>query len=358
MLIGVMQALRVVLRVQCLWVLLAGCATAPPTAPPAPPPTPAEPSPAPAPARPTPAAPVGPLPVRGQATSINGPEGLTQLCESLRDEAALTFPGSAVDQARAFEAHAQRRQAVLAGHYVTDVPAAGFAFRNYELGSRRLVLDTERNLVLGDGAELFAPSREPAPGFALGPDLAERVLAQRSDSKVSLRLVFRPAASQLRKDTCVWLGGGRVVKLEIEIGAAALVAPDGTVLARADGGEYGDGSLATPVRAPRVTVAKVRTAEGKDLPAGLASAVAVLADKARPCYERVLVVRPGLRGTVVLGVAIGPGGRVEHPHIEMSSLADDAVSDCVAKAAAKATIAGAAAGLRLSVPLVFESADD
>jgi hypothetical protein len=351
-----MQAMRAIYRVPWLWVLLAGCATAPLAAPPAPVPAGAES--ARAPAAPSPAPPVGRLPIRGEATSINGPEGLTALCESLRDEATLTFPGSAVEQARAFEAHSQRRQAALAGHYVTELPSSGFSFRNYELGSRRLVLDTERSLVLGDGAELFVSSREPAPGFALGPDLAERVLAQRSENKIGLRVIFHPASSQLRKDTCVWLGGGRVVKLEIEVVAAALLGPDGMVMARADGGEYPDGSLETPVRSPRVTIQRPRTADGKDLSASITNAVGVLANKAQPCYERVLLVRPGLRGTVVLGISIGPAGRVERPRIEMSSLADDAVTDCIAKAVVKATIAGATTGQRLSIPLVFESADD
>jgi hypothetical protein len=276
----------------------------------------------------------------------------------LRDEAAMTFPGNAVEQARASEAHAQRRQSVLGGRYVTVLPAAGFSFRNYDLGDRRLVLDTERGLVLGDGAELFVPSHEPAPSFVLGPDLADRVLAQRSEGKLGLRVIFRPASSQLRKDTCVWLGGGRVVKLEIEVIAVALVTPEGSVLARADAGEYADTSLGIPVRSPKVVVTKPRTADGKDLPAGLAAALAVLAERAQPCYERVLIVRPALRGTVVLGIRIGAGGRVESPRIEMSSLADDAVTECLAKAVAKATVAGASAGQRLSVPLLFHSAEE
>ena len=369
-------------RVPCLLALLAGCATAQPLESPAAP----EPKPAPPPAAlPTPT-PIAAVPDRGDATSVNGPEGLVRLCESLRDETSLTFPGSAVEQARAFEAHAHRRQTALAGRYVTVVPAVGFAFRGYDLGERRLQLDTERSLVLGDGAELFVPSREPAPGFVLGPEgnpsglmawpgkvlctgdatldlvlgpeLADRVLAQRAEGKAGLRLIFRPTFSQLRKESCVWLGGGRVVKLEIEVVAAALVAPDGSVLARADGGEYGDASLGTPVRSPKVTIRKPRTIDGKDPPAGLAAALGVLAERARPCYERVLLVRPALRGTIVLGVTIGPGGRVETPHIEMSSLADDAVTNCVAKGAAKATIAGATAGQRFSVPLLFGSAED
>ena len=336
--------------------LLAGCATASPAAPVdeslLPPLTP------PAATTPAPATPVPARRNRGEAASVEGPEGLTRLCESLRDEASISFPGNPVEQARAYEAHGQRRQAALVGRYVTAIPSDGYTFHSYDLGERRLVLDPERGLVLGDGAELFVQSKEAVPGFALGPELAERILAQQAEGKVALRLIFRPAGSQLRKDTCVWLSGGRVVKLAIEVVAAALLADDGSVLARADTGEYADASLGIPVRSPKVDVHKPRTAAGKDLPAAVTNALGVLARRAQPCYERVLLVRPALRGTVVLGIRIGAGGRVEAPHIEMSSLADDAVTSCVAKAAAKVTITGASPGQRYSVPLVFRSAEE
>lgn len=357
MLVLVMLATPALPRsVACCLALLVGCATAPAEAP-APPPLPPTPPPAAGPATTTRSSPLAP-PADGEVAGVYGADGLTGLCESLRDEASLTFPGNAVEQARAYERHAQRRQAALAGRYLTMVPAGGYTFRNYELSERRLVLDTNRGLVLGDGAELYLPSQDQAPGFALGPDLADRVLAQRDEGRVALRLVFRPATSTLRKDGCLWLSGGRVVKLEIEMVAAALVAPDGTVVARADTGDYADSSLAAPVRSPKVTVRKPRAADGRDLPAPLVAALGALAERARPCYEKVLVVRPALRGTLVLGFRIGAGGRVEVPRVEMSSLGDDALTTCVSAGAAKATISGAAAGQRLSVPLYFGSADD
>jgi hypothetical protein len=333
--------------------LLAGCATTPPAEPPDTLPLPPEESPAAS--IPVPSV----APARSdEASSVNGAAGLVALCESMRDEAGLSFPGNAVQQARAVEAHARRREAALAGRYVTIIPASGFAFRNYDIGSKRLLLDTEGSLVLGDGAELFATSQDPAPGFVLAPDLADRLLTQRAQDKVALRLIFRPVGSELRKDACMWLGGGRVVKMEIEILGAALVAPNGTVLSRGDTGEYADTSSAFPVRSPKVTVNKPRTTDGKDVQAGMASAMRVLAEAAQPCYERVLRARPTLRGTLVLAIRVGPAGRVASVHVEMSSLADDATVHCVVANAAKATIAGASSGQRFSVPLQFASAEE
>ena len=336
-----------------LALLLASCATAPPTEPTSALPLPTDEPPA------TPAH----IPGAGQsnvgdASSVSGPDGLVALCQALRDENPADFSGNAVEQARAVESHAQRRQAALAGRYVALIPASGFAFRNYELGERRLILDTERGLALGDGAELFVPSKDAAPGFVLAPDLAERLLVQRTEGTLSLRLIFRPAGSQLRKDACLWLGGGRVVKMEIELLGSALVAPDGTVLSRGDTGEYADSSPTTPVRSPRVTVRKLRGSDGKDVQSGTGNALGVLAERAQPCYERVLIARPALRGTLVLGIRIGTGGRVETAHVEMSSLSDDTLVSCVVTSVGKATVPGASSGQRISVPLQFSSAEE
>ncbi len=276
----------------------------------------------------------------------------------MRDESSTTFSGNAVEQAQAIEAHAHRRQAALAGRYVVLIPSSGFSFRNYEIGERRLILDTQYSLVLGDGAELFVPSTDPAPGFVLAPDLADRLATQRIEGKLALRLLFRPLGSQLRKDACMWLGGGRVVKMEIEVLGTALVAPDGTVLSRGDTGEYADSSSVLPVRSPKVTVRRPRGADGKDVAASVTLALGVLAERARPCYERVLIARPALRGTLVVGIRIGPGGQVESARVEMSSLGDDTLVSCVSANVAKATITGASDGQRFSVPLQFASAEE
>ena len=333
--------------------VLSGCASAPTAAPAVATSLPSKEPPLP------PAPPASLVPAsNGDASSVNGPEGLVSLCQTLRDEDIASFPGNAVEQARAYELHAQQRQAALIGRYVALVPASGFAFRSYDIGERRLLLDTEHGLALGEDAELIIPSKEPVPGFVLAPDLADRVLNQRADGRLALRLIFRLAGSQFRKDACMWLGGGHVVKMEIEILGTALVAPDGTVLSRGDTGEYADSSSMFPVRSPKVTVRKPRGADGKDVSPGLAAAFSALAERAQPCYEGVLIARPNLRGTVVLGIRIGAGGRVESVHVEMSSLGDDAVVSCVSKNASKATIAGTSSGQRFSVPLQFASAEE
>lgn len=337
----------------CSSALLFGCATAPPTTDDnaALSPRPAEV------ARPkTPASLQSSRP--GEATHVASADGLVQVCESLRDESAADFPGNAVEQAKASAAHAERRQTALASSYVTVVPASGFAFRSYQIGERRLLLDTDRSFVLGDGAELFASSRDAPPGFSLEPDLAERLLGERSAGRLSLRLVFRPAHSELRRDGCLWLSGGHVVKMEIDIVAAALLGADGSVVGRGDSGDYGDPTAGLPVRSPHVTAKRPRDHLGKDVADAMAGAFAPLAEAVLPCYQRVLLVRPALRGTLVLAVRVGSGGKLDDARVEISSLGDDAVTACAVAAAHRTSLPALAPGQRYSVPLQFGSADE
>jgi hypothetical protein len=304
------------------------------------------------------APPAAPLRKPGEATSIVGPDALVGLCQTLRDETATDFPGNPVEQARASAAHAERRQAAETASYVTVVPASGFSFRSYQIGEHRLLLDTDRSFVLGDGAELFASSKDAPPGFSLAPDFAERVLGDRASGRLGLQLVFRPARSELRKDACMWLSGGHVVKLGIDVVAAALLGPDGGVVARGDTGDYGAPNGGLPVRSPAVTARRPRGPDGKDVPDAIAELFSPLSRAAQPCYQRVLLVRPALRGTVVLAIRLAASGKVDEARVEMSSLGDDAVTACVVASARSTTLPGIAAGQRYSVPLQFASADE
>jgi hypothetical protein len=294
----------------------------------------------------------------GEAIEIAGPDALVGLCRTLRDPSAPDFSGNAVEQARAAAAHDDRRQAALAASYVTVIPSNGFAFRGYQMSDHRLVLDTDRNFILGEGAELFANRKDELQGFSLPPDLAERLLGEHANGRLGLRLIFRPARSEMRKDGCIWLSGGHVVKMDIDVVAAALLGADGALVARGDAGDYGDPTAGLPVRSPKVTVKRPRDHEGKELLDVNERAFAPLSRAAQSCYQRALLVRPALRGTMALAVHIGEAGRIDEARVEISSLADDAVTACVVAAANKTTLSGLPSGQRYSIPLQFGSADD
>jgi len=309
---------------------------------------------APPPARPTPM----PATLRnldvGGAFAVEGDEGLARLCEMLRDEASMVFSGNAVAQAQAREEHARRRQDAENRRYVALVPAQGFALGNYDLSESRLVLDTDRGFRLGDSAELQTSLETGAIGFRLRPERADHVLVERAAGKLVLRVIFRPTYSKMRQQACLWISGGTVVKMEIEIEAVALLAPDGSRVAQGDNNPGADQD--SPVLRPQVVIKRPRSANGADVSDALARAAHALAPLLLPCYQKALETRPGLRGTLVLGVKVGPDGSVDEARMELSSLGDAALAACATNNAGKARLAAGTGWM--SVTAVFSSKDD
>jgi hypothetical protein len=288
------------------------------------------------------------------AFAVEGDDGLARLCETLRDENSIAFAGNAVAQAQEHEAHALRRQDAEHRRYVAMVPAQGFFLANYELGERRLVLDTGRGFRLAENAELLTNLETGAIGFHLSPEAADHVLVERAAGKLFLRMVFRPSYSKLRQQACLWISGGGVVKMEIDLEAVALLAPDGSRLAQGDNSPGPD--LDMPVKRPRIVVRRPRSATGGDVPETWARASTELGPLLLPCYQKALEMRPSLRGTLVLGIKIGPEGSVEESHMELSSLGDEALAACAAAKVGKAKLAPGPG--RMSVTVVFGSRDD
>jgi hypothetical protein len=288
------------------------------------------------------------------AFAVEGDEGLTRLCQTLRDENSMAFPGNAVAQAQEREEHARRRQDAERRRYVAIVPAQGFALANYELRERRLVLDTGRSFRLADSAELLTNLETGAIGFRLAPEAADRVLVDRAAGKVFLRVVFRPIYSKLRQQTCLWISGGAVVTMEIDLEAVALLAPDGSRLAQGDNSP--DTDLDSPVTNPQIVIRRPRSATGGDVPDTLARASTELGPLLLPCYQKALEMRPGLRGTLVLGIKVGPDGSVEESRMELSSLGDEFLAVCAAAKVGKAKLTAGPG--RMSVTVVFGSKDD
>jgi hypothetical protein len=324
--------------------LLAGCAT-PPTVPPEP--TPITTSVA------RPAQAPRPL-VRSDGThDVGGAEGVAGLCEALRDADDVEYAGNEVQQARARQEQARRRAAAAEGTYAVQVPAGGFGFRGYDLDSRKLELDTARTLVLADGVEMVVTNTDRPLAVTLQPDSAERVLKEHERGLVSLKVVFRPARSELRKDSCLRLSGGHVVKLPADVQAFALVSTSGKPIARAVSADYVDES---PVAAPDVAVGRARSSEGREVPDAVATAARALGPALLPCYEKALQAKPNLRGTLVLDLRVLADGHIESPRMVMSSLGDDALVACAVQRAGRAKLATSTA--HLSLPVTFQSKDD
>jgi hypothetical protein len=266
----------------------------------------------------------------------------------------MAFSGNAVEQAQARESHVRRREDAEHRRYVALVPPEGYSLGNYDLGDRRLVLDTSRGFILAEGAELLTNLETGAVGFRLAPEGADRVLVERAAGKVFLRVVFRPSYSKMREQSCLWISGGGVVKMEIELESATLLTPDGSRLAQGDNNQGADQD--TPVARPQVLIKRPRSANGVDVPDTQVKGTSALATPLLRCYKEALGRRPALRGTLVLGLKLAADGAVEDAHMELSSLGDEPLAACAVAEAHKAKLMAAPG--RISLTLLFGSRDD
>ncbi len=286
--------------------------------------------------------------------AIEGRESLARVCESLRDEASMVFSGNAVAQAQAREEHVRRREDAEHRRYVALVPPDGFALAHYDLGERRLLLDTTRGFRLDEGAELLSNLETGAVGFRLAPEGADRILVERAAGKVFLRLVFRPSYSKMREQSCLWISGGGVVKMEIELESATLLTPDGGRLAQGDNNPGADQDA--PVSRPQVLIKRPRSASGNDVPETQVKGTSTLAAPFLRCYKEALKRRPALRGTLVLGLKVASDGSVEEARMELSSLGDEPLASCAVAETQKAKLMAGSG--RISLTLLFGSRDD
>jgi hypothetical protein len=309
----------------------------------------------PVPANPTPIAvpATGPRPRPASVAikrDLGDADGVARLCEALRDEDGIEFDGNEVERARSREEHEQRRAAAAEATYAVRIPAGGFAFRSYDLDGRSLALDTGRNFVVGDGAELVASDPKAPLAFSLPPDAAERALKSQAAGELALNLVFRPVRSELRRDGCVRLSGGRVVKVPVEVLAYTLLTRAGAPVARGQTPDFVDDA---PVTAPAVSVGRPRSSEGQEVSEAVATAARGLGPTLLPCYEKALQSRPNLRGTLVLDVRVLADGRLDSPRMQVSSLGDETLVACAVSRTAHAKLSGVSTATRLSLPVSF-----
>jgi hypothetical protein len=320
-------------------VLLAGCASALPPVPPAPTPIAA-----PATAR---RARTAVAPVK---RDLAGADGVVRLCEALRDEDSIDFDGNEIERARTRQDHERERERAATTTYAVQIPPGGFAFRGYDLDTHRLALDSGRNFVVADGVELVATDPRALLAFDLPAATAETTLRSQAARELALQLVVRPVSSDLRRDGCVRLSGGRVVKLPVDVLAYTLLSPSGAAIARGHSPDYVDDA---PVTTPAVSVGRPRGHQGQDVSEAVASAARGLGPSFLPCYEKALQARPNLRGTLILDVRVLADGRIDSPRMQVSSLGDETLVACAVSRAARAKLAGVSGATRLSLPVSF-----
>jgi hypothetical protein len=248
--------------------------------------------------------------------------GFRRTCDAVRTEGSVRFEGDEVERGRARAEFKRKRDQVLAGVYVAEVPGGGFAFGEYDYDSKKLPVDLAKPLRALDGIDLLAISTDEDMDFSLSTESAKTVVGQRSSGKLKLRVTFRLAATAEFADPCVRIGGGRTLRLRIEPLALDLVGVDGRALARVESSKYRD-AIADflPVAKPRVQVPK--TTELTD-----AEFLKQLEHNLLACYKQGLTKNARLRGSLVVGIALDKEGRVESVRPEIDAIGDDALVGC------------------------------
>jgi len=272
-----------------------------------------------------------------------------RVCDAVRTEGSVRFEGDEVERGRARADFKRRRDQVLAGVYVVEVPGAGFAFGEYDFDSKRLPIELGKALRAIDGVDLLPVTTEDDMDFALAPEAAKSIVQSRAGGKLRLRVTFRLAATAELADPCVRLGGGRTLRLRVDPLALDLVGADGRAVSRVESSHYRD-AIADflPVAKPRVQVPK--TAELTD-PAFLKA----LEHDLLACYKQGLTKNARLRGSLVVGIGLDKEGRVESARPEIDAIGDDALVGCAVEHVKTQRFPRGKP--HLSVPLYFKESD-
>src|SRR5690349_3695653 len=118
-----------------------------------------------------------------------------RVCDAVRTESSVRFEGDEVERGRARADFKRRRDQVLAGVYINEVPSNGFGFGEYDFDSKKLPVDLAKPLRTIDGVDLLPIASEDDMDFPLAPESAKSIVQMRAGGKLKLRVTFRLAAS-------------------------------------------------------------------------------------------------------------------------------------------------------------------
>jgi hypothetical protein len=285
---------------------------------------------------------------------VDGP-GLKRLCEMVRPDSRVKFTGDEVERGRARAEHRRRRTAALERYYQVTVPAAGFRFREYDVGEKRLTLETRRSFGVAPGVELVVPTGDDEPDMvarvAAGP--ATQVVRLRGKGKLGLRVTLRLLPGP-HGDPCSRVAARRATRVAVDPLAFELVE-----MGKVEIVHY-RGELPGYHEAVQAVVRFGKPSAGSvDAPASLVQALRGLESGLLQCYRKGLEGNARLRGALVVGFHVDAAGHVTHAKAEINSLGDDAVTACVlARVSAFRLAKALRGGGRVSVPVYFQAADD
>lgn len=264
---------------------------------------------------------------------------------------ALEFPerrrDAHLDRTAAEAEQQERRARALELRYLADVGGRGLSF-HYDEERAALTLDPRTQLLGAGGALRLWAVDDAELALPADPALARRIAAAARSGEGSLRIQFVLPEDE-DEATCAHAPGTHSFGLGVEpVSWAFLV--KGRVLARGGAEEL----PATPApEKPGHAAVEV------GLPSGQGSAElrqALLRQEAAllACYRKRLAQRPGSDGSLVLELALRPGGgKARSARVSMDSLHAPELSTCVLRAVEGVELPASPERAPVQVPLHF-----
>lgn len=262
---------------------------------------------------------------------LGSPEAVRELCLALRPAHRVLERS---EEGRA--SHEQERKRALATLYRISVPAQGYALGAYDAPGEKLAVDTRKPFRAFHGALSLAVPMTPRALVTINADGARGAQASWKARSGTLDVTFAlderaggACAGQVATD--VYTLQGKVVALALHDGMGAEVGRGETPLAddyRAILGGYSG--------TPSVRIGGVLADEDVD-EAHVAGRLVTIVEGTRRCYEARLKDRPGLVGTVMLGVVVDDEGRVGAIDVVADALGDETLRACAKDAISKIT---------------------
>ena len=298
--------------------------------------------------------------------ALDSVRAVCQVCWAARTADRMRFAGNAVQRGQARSRHEEARLRTLETMYTVEVPAAAFAFAEYDPDAGVLSIDTRRNFRLFDGrVELYATGNEPI-AFELEAGPAGRLVANQRTGRQKLRLGFLVSFDQPEADPCLIRPASRFT-VRADLAFAEIVDAASRVVARMtterldefvpDAAELGGGGAQSPAPAGQVTVTpptiaaepRRRGAIDEWFSSEGAAAIAALLE---PC--RVAGARGGrVVGSLAIALDVEASGAPANVRVEMDSMSNQALSSCVVEKIGTVRFPAGRSRARVTLPLLL-----
>ncbi len=258
--------------------------------------------------------------------ALRGEEGVRDLCQALRPVERVSFKGDPAQRAKARGEYEKERERLLHAELALELPWGEFTVAEWDAAQKVATVSTERPFRAFAGSlTFFDADRDEIELEALegASDALQTALAK---GQATLALTFRPAEEE--GSPCV-IGKARTYALAVDLLSAELRA-NGKALARA-GGDGFESHSATQ-GAPVVELKPAPAQDCADCRPEVVASVLKTRPLVEKCYLEALSKRPGLDGSLVLGLEVAKDGKVQAATVVVDSLQDADALACIKQA--------------------------